>query len=179
MLRGERVVLRAVERGDVEALAAGDADPETWRLVDNGPYVPRTVADVLRDYDAGTGFRPDGGAVPFAVEAAGELVGRVVLHGIDRHNMSGQLGITLLPAARGKGYGPDAIRVLLRYAFRDRGLHRVQLEVLADNAPAIAAYRKVGFVEDGRRREAGWVDGRFVDEVVMSVLAPEWDASPG
>lgn len=101
-----------------------------------------------------------------------------MLHGIDRHNMNGGLGITLLPAARGRGLGPDAIRVLLRYAFRDRGLHRVQLEVLADNAPAIAAYRRVGFVEDGRRREAAWVDGRFVDEVVMSVLAHEWDASP-
>lgn len=71
MLRGDRVVLWAVERADVEALAAGDAEPDTWRLVDGGPYVPRTVTDVLRDYDTGTGFRADGGAVPFAVEADG------------------------------------------------------------------------------------------------------------
>ncbi len=62
---------------------------------------------------------------------------------------------------------------MLHYAFVDRGLHRVQLEVLADNAAAIAAYERLGFVREGVLRGSAWVKGSFVDEIVMSVLSTE------
>jgi RimJ/RimL family protein N-acetyltransferase len=177
VLRGDLVLLRAVERADVEVLAAVSADPVTWHQVDDAPYVPKTVADALKAYDEGTAGRAADAVVPFVVDVGGTPVGRATLWGIDPHNRHAHLGINLAPSARGRGYGTDAVRVLLRYAFRERGLHRVQLEVLADNAPALASYRKAGFVEEGRLREDAWVDGGFVDMLVMSVLADEWLAS--
>ena len=63
--------------------------------------------------------------------------------------------------ARGKGYGTDALRVLVRFAFERRNLRRVHLVTLASNAGGLACYRKVGFVEEGRRREHAWVRGGY------------------
>ncbi len=62
----------------------------------------------------------------------------------------------------------------MRYAFRDHNMNRVWLEVLADNARAIRAYRTCGFVEEGRLRQHAWHDGAYKDVVVMGVLRAEW-----
>ena len=176
MLKGSKVALRPIERADVEVMAAWGLDEELWPEVNAAPYSPRTVADVLKEYDAGESspHRSDEGRATFAVSVEQTLVGGVALWGIDLHNRRAHLGITLGPTGRGKGYGSDACRVLLRYAFVDRGLHRVQLEVLDSNAAAIRAYLAAGFQEDGRMREAAWVRGRFADELYMSVLASEF-----
>jgi RimJ/RimL family protein N-acetyltransferase len=79
------------------------------------------------------------------------------------------------PAFLGKGYGTEAIRLALTYAF-ERGLHRVSLRVLASNARAIACYRKCGFVEEGREREAAFVRGVWQDDLVMGLLDREFDS---
>ena len=171
MLSGERVVLRALQRDEVEVVAAWEQVPETHRQADDTPWVPRTTAQVLKDYDEGKAFHTDRKQVFFVVAVDGEPVGGISLWGIDTHNRKAHLGITTAP--RGRGHGTDAIRVLLHYAFADRGLHRVQLEVLADNAPAIACYRRAGFVEEGRTRDDSWVAGRFVDGLVMGVLSTD------
>lgn len=79
-----------------------------------------------------------------------------------------------LPEHQGKGLGKDVLRVLLGYGFRCRNLHRVHLETLASNQAGLRCYRSVGFVEEGRLREAAWVEGGYEDMVLMSVLRPEW-----
>jgi len=177
VLRGERVLLRALERAEVEETAAWELDPATWQLVDDEPYVPKTTADVVKAYDEGRHYRADAKRVPFAVDVDGAVVGGIALWGVDLHSRRAHLGISLAPHARGRGLGTDAVRVLLRYAFSVRGLHRVQLEALADNANALACYRRAGFVEEGRMREDAWLNGRWVDNVVMGVLAQDWAAS--
>ena len=78
--------------------------------------------------------------------------------------------------ALGAGLRPDAVCVLLRYAFRDHNLNRVCLEVLADNERAIRAYRASGLVEEGRLRQHAWHDGAHKDIVVMGVLRDDWIA---
>ncbi len=175
MLAGELVTLRGIERDDLEVLHGWDQEYSTWPENSTHPYSPTSLADALVAYDARekSPFRAGDTSVPFAVVVDGGVVGRVVLWGIDSHNRLGHLGISLGAEHRGRGYGTDACRVLLRYAFVDRGLHRVQLEVLASNTGAIRAYEKAGFVVDGVLRESGWVRGRFEDEVIMSVLAPD------
>ena len=182
MLRGDRVVLCPIERADLETLAAWDQAYDTWPETSYQPYAPRSLADVLRQYDDGDAdshYRAGERSTPFAVVADDVLVGAVSLWGIDLHNRRAHLGIGLGPEHRGKGYGSDACRVVLRHAFVDRGLHRVQLETLASNEAALRAYRAAGFVEEGRTRESGWVRGGFADEVIMSVLATEWSPDRG
>jgi RimJ/RimL family protein N-acetyltransferase len=81
----------------------------------------------------------------------------------------GRLGMGLLPEARGRGLGERLLRAAMEagWAF---GFRRIQLEAVATNARAIGLYRKVGFVDEGVRRQALYIDGVFMDEVLMAVV---------
>src|SRR4249920_3729853 len=65
---------------------------------------------------------------------------------------------------------------MLRHAFETLGLHRIALYVFEFNERAIRAYRRCGFVIEGRSRESIWRDGRWWDEIAMSVLDSDWRA---
>src|SRR4029077_15899230 len=70
--------------------------------------------------------------------------------------------------------GTEATQLMLDHAFGTLGLHRIALTVFEFNERAIRAYRKCGFVIEGRSRESIWRDGRWWDEIGMSVLSNEW-----
>ncbi len=114
--------------------------------------------------------------VDLATEAA---IGRCMLFNVnlvDRHAM---LGIAIGEKAyRGKGYGLEAIRLLLDYAFNLLNLHNVMLGVFEFNQAAIRCYEKAGFRLIGRRRQCRLIAGRRYDEVMMDILATEF-ISPG
>ena len=73
----------------------------------------------------------------------------------------------------GRGYGREATRLAVDYAFTMRNVRKVYLDVLANNPRAIAAYTKVGFVEEGRRRAHVWSGGAYVDLVLMGIFRPD------
>ena len=82
-----------------------------------------------------------------------------------------ELGITIGDQAYwGKGYGREAVQLLVDYGFRHHNLHRIYLEVHARNERAIRAYRSCGFAEEGRLRQHVWSDGSYDDLVIMGVL---------
>ena len=170
MLTGERVVLRPVRPDDVEPLWRMRQDRLTWAQTNDAPLLPQTLAEYRARYEVPS----TSDDAHFAVDVDGRLVGRAVLFKVDALARVGEVGLSLLAEARGHGYGRDVLRVLLDYAFRSRNLRRVHLQTLASNAPALAAYRAVGFVEEGRLREHAWVEGTYDDVVVMSVLRSEW-----
>jgi RimJ/RimL family protein N-acetyltransferase len=74
----------------------------------------------------------------------------------------------------GKGYGSDAMRIALRYAFTELNLHRVSLTVFEYNPRAIRSYEKCGFQIEGRRRGALLKDGKRWDMIYMGILFDEW-----
>ncbi len=109
--------------------------------------------------------RPPDNLAPFSVVEldGGTLVGAANLWGIDTHNRNAHVGVGLLPAARGKGYGTDVVATLCYYGFVVRGLQRLQIETLADNEGMIRAAERNGFVREGccaRRRGCWGVHGR-------------------
>jgi RimJ/RimL family protein N-acetyltransferase len=83
------------------------------------------------------------------------------------------------PEYRGKGYGSDALRVLLRYVFQDLNLRRLGLFVFGFNDRAIRAYEKVGFVREGCIRQMSRRDGHRSDWYMMGILRNEWEARYG
>ena len=170
MLSGDRVVLRPLRPEDLEPFWRARLDPMTWAQTTESPLLPQTLAEYRARYDAPA---IDSSAA-FAVDVDEVLVGRAALFCVDELARSGEVGLSLLPAHQGKGYGRDVLRVLLGYGFRSRNLRRIHLQTLASNEPALRAYRAVGFVEEGRRREHAWVEGRYDDVVLMSVLRSEW-----
>lgn len=170
-MRGEKVGLRARHEADVPVLhrlhedvaSRSSQDPRPWQPLPP-EHSPFGVAE------------PSEKAAPFSVVVleSQELAGGAVLWGIDTHNRTAHLGISLLPAFHGRGLGSDVVRVLCAYGFVVRGLQRLQVETLADNAPMIAAATKAGFTIEGTLRRSAWVYGAFVDEVVLGLLADEW-----
>ena len=184
MLHGDVVTLRDLRREDLPALhAAVDTDPATFSLVQQGPWRPTSLARRQADFDRALSERPDERTVVFAVQrrddSAGRCVGSALLWGIDEHQRTAHLGLSLVAQARGKGLGRDVVRVLCRYAFDVRSLHRLSLETLATNEAMRATAYSCGFEEEGTLRENAWVLGRRVDEVVFGLLAPQWRAAVG
>lgn len=140
-------------------------DPRPWKPIPPGSaHSPYAMAD------------PSDHAVPFSVVElrSQELVGAAGLWGIDTHNRSAHLGLSLLPDFRGRGLSSDIVRALCEYGFAVLGLQRLQVDTLADNAAMIAAAKRAGFTIEGTFRCAAWVYGAFVDKVVLGLLAHEW-----
>jgi RimJ/RimL family protein N-acetyltransferase len=104
----------------------------------------------------------------------GELIGEAGLHRIDHFSRACELGIGIGREFWGKGFGQDAVRTLVDYAFEHLNMNRVGLYVLAEDPRAVGAYRKAGFVEEGRIRQHAWVRGRYEDELVMAILREDW-----
>jgi len=105
------------------------------------------------------------------------LIGNIGLHNIRHTNRSAITGIFIGEKEnRGKGYGSEALRLILDYGFNTLNLHNIMLNVFSDNEQAIACYKKVGFTEFGRRREACFKGGRYVDDVHMDILDREFYA---
>ncbi|MCL2299040.1 MAG: GNAT family N-acetyltransferase [Firmicutes bacterium] len=102
----------------------------------------------------------------------GRLIGGVGLMDLNQLHQKATLGIFIGEAEdRGKGYGAEAIRLLLEYGFRWLGLRNIDLHVHSDNARAIACYKKAGFKECGRRHGVVFTDGQWHDDVQMEALS--------
>jgi RimJ/RimL family protein N-acetyltransferase len=111
------------------------------------------------------------------VRATWRPIGNTSLMDVDRVNRGATFGILIgEPDARGKGYGTEATRLMLDYAFTAQGLHSVQLNVFEYNLGGIRAYQKAGFKEVGRCRQAHFMGGRFWDVVIMDCLATEFES---
>jgi RimJ/RimL family protein N-acetyltransferase len=73
-----------------------------------------------------------------------------------------------------QGYGTKAIQLLLRHGFESLNLHRLWLRVFETNQGAIRSYEKAGFTLEGKFREAQYLEGKYVNVMIMSVLSSEW-----
>ena len=170
-LSGERVVLRALEPEDADALWRWHNDPVVMRWM-HDPY-PSSLAQVRKELAERA---PDGHAsLTLMVEdGAGRTIGIVALHGAEPESGAAKLDIYLGEKnSWGQGFATDVMRTVCRYGFDKMRLHRIELSVADGNDAARRVYDKVGFVVEGRRREAFWRDGAWSDETVMGLLVGE------
>lgn len=175
VLRGERVLLRPLGEGDLRRCVKWFSDPQVTRFLGRDPGI--TLAEEERWFREYERKRDE---QIFAIEVDGQHVGNVGLHRIDTRHRRADLGIVIGEADRwSRGYGTDALRAVLRYAFQGLALHKVSLDVLASNERAIRVYERLGFVREGVRREDVFKEGRFVDVVRMGILSREFDALEG
>jgi RimJ/RimL family protein N-acetyltransferase len=176
ILTGERVRLRDVRDDDLPVLAKWEMDPGRMATLSNWVIPPSETAAKGRLANWSANEKDDAG---FAIETLDDpsvLVGSIHMWGARPKDRCATLAIALGREYIGQGYGTDAVRVMVGYGFREMGLHRVQLTVAPYNPGAIRVYEKAGFVEEGRQRESVLHDGRWYDEVLMSILDHEWAA---
>lgn len=177
MFYGDRVRLRAIEREDIPTFVRWFNDPEVRQHI--LMYEPMSLAKEERWFEAHLDRKDE---VILALEARIEdtwtHIGNLGLHKLDWKHRSAALGIVIGEKGHwGKGYGTEAVRLMLRFAFHELGLHRVEIEAFEGNARALRCYEKAGFRSEGTRRHAFYRDGRWIDVHVMSVLEPEFTAA--
>jgi RimJ/RimL family protein N-acetyltransferase len=174
-LEGDRVVLRKHVPENLAAFQRWYSDPEVARLAryQDGPMRPDEIDRFFQLRALGHE------SLTMAIHERGSdrLIGSCAFSQLDGDNGSAMYHITIGEKdAWGRGYGTEATQLMLDHAFGTLGLHRIGLTVFEFNERATRAYRRCGFVVEGRARESIWRDGRWWDELAMSVLASEWRA---
>ncbi len=173
MMLGQNVRLRAIERQDLPFFQAALGNPAVNRyLYFNAPL---STDDETAWYEA---VSKDAGSAIFAIDDCRDgtptLIGNCGAHTLDHKNGIADIGIFIgRPELWGKGLGTEAFYLLIRYLHEELRMHRVELEVFASHAAGIRSYQKLGFVQEGVRRQALFRRGAHHDMVTMSCLPGE------
>jgi len=177
-LEGTLVVLRPHVPGNLKAFERWYSDADVARLTryQDGPM----RRDEIERFFAARVVGPDSLALAVHVRATDRLIGTCAFSQLDGDNGSALYHITIGEKdVWGRGHGTEATQLMLRHAFENLALHRIALSVFEFNQRAIRSYRRCGFQVEGRAREAIWREGRWWDEITMSILAPEWQTMHG
>ena len=178
VLIGTHVVLRRHVSDNLAAFQRWYSDAEVSRLTryQDGPMRPEEI----ERFFVARALGAEALSLAVHVRETDRLIGTCALSQLDSDNGSALYHITIGEKDTwGRGYGTEATRLMLDHAFGTLNLHRIGLTVFEFNERAIRSYRSCGFVVEGRAREAIWRDGRWWDELSMSVLHSDWAESQG
>lgn len=177
MLVGKRVTLRALTEADIPRLTEFKNDVEAELLGGGAAPRPRSV-EMVREFFAERAKDKD--SQNFAIEADGRFIGDCGLFDIDQRSGTAEVGIGIGDHDYwGRGYGREALTLLVDYGFRIQNFRKLWLTVQGSNERAIRCYRAVGFVEEGRLREQAWSGGRYEDIVLMGLFRSDFQAPAG
>jgi RimJ/RimL family protein N-acetyltransferase len=184
-LAGDKVILRPFRERDLPAMSEAMGDPEGRVLTGSvhdeaqarAPFTPEEE-ELACDWLLTRNDQADRLDLAVTDKSTGECVGEVVLNEWDPGNESCNFRIFIGPKGRDRGLGTEATRLIVGYGFGRLRLHRISLEVYAFNPRARRAYEKAGFRPEGVLRESLRYNGAWIDATIMSILAPEWSASP-
>lgn len=176
--QGPRVRLRPMRRDDVDLwLVEEQEDAEGVRLLNAGMPLPKSRADAEAFADRYAEFGSRDERLMFSIETLdGTLVGGMNLHSMDPKNGTFQTGSRLYRAFRGQGYGLEAKRILLRYAFHELRYQKYEVRCSEHNAAMVRHLAHFGAVQEGRLRRHIYTDGRYEDELCFGLTREEFDA---
>jgi RimJ/RimL family protein N-acetyltransferase len=177
MIFGERIRLRAMERADVPLFVPWINDPEVRAGI--GMYLPVSLISEESWFE--NMLKGPEAEHPLMIEVKeGEgwvPIGNIAVFGINWRLRSSEIGILIGDRSYwNKGFGTEAMQLILKHGFETLNLHRMYLRVFQTNPRAVRAYEKAGFVHEGVQRQAEFRDGKYVDVLMMSVLVEEWQA---
>ncbi len=168
--------IRPIEKSDLPSFVKWLSDPEV--LENLGIHNPLSMAREERWFEHVLESPED--EHPYAIEInedkSWRMIGNMALFRINPHDHSAEIGIAIGDkSCWDKGFGCEAMKLMVKRGFNDLGLNRIELRVFDTNPRGIRCYEKAGFVHEGRLRQAAWKNGRFVDVLIMSVLQSEWE----
>lgn len=174
MYTGQKVRLREYRKEDIEKALAYINDSEVKKLLAPGiPYL-NTLEDERKWVE---NLSASNDIYSFAIETLGDekYVGGCGLNSIDWKNSVAVVGIFIGDKNYwGKGYGTDAMKVLIKFIFEQMNVHKIKLNVYSFNERAIKSYEKCGFKVEGVLRQEIFRDGRYYDEIIMGLLKEEY-----
>jgi RimJ/RimL family protein N-acetyltransferase len=188
MIYGEKVRLRADERSDIPLFVQWLNDPEVREHL--SMYLPVSLAGEEQWFENMLKLPvneqplaievhaalPAAGVIPADARDGWKLIGNCGFMDINWRIRSAEVGLLIGDkTCWGKGHGTEVMRLLLRHGFETLNLNRIFLRVDETNQRGVHVYEKVGFVQEGRFRQAVYLNGKYQDLLVMSVLRPEWN----
>jgi RimJ/RimL family protein N-acetyltransferase len=179
MLKGDRVSLRPVERSDLPAFTQWYSQYDLLRTL--FPGAMRLVnEDAELDWYERMQRDPHLWCFAIAEKGGEEAIGTCSLMQVDGKNRKAILGISIAnPEAQGKGYGHEAMTLLLEFGFLELNLNRIQLHVFEYNERAVRLYERLGFQREGVLRQSFYREGRYWDEYIMALLRSEFKPRAG
>jgi len=175
MLRGKRISITPIKREYIESFIKWLNDPEITQYLTI--YLPLTL---MEEEEWLENLKNRQNTIHFSIviskeNNSGKLIGNCGIHNIDWKNRFGEAGIMIGEKEfHNQGYGTEAMELLLEYAFNTVNLNRIELNVYDYNTRAIKLYKKLGFTEEGRRRQFMWNKGSYHDAILMGMLTEEW-----
>lgn len=170
-----RVVLRQLTDADVPALHAIFSDPRVMRYWSTAPLAdPAAAAALLAEIDAGR--RADAFYQWGIARADDAVIGTVTLFQLVREHRRAEVGYALGADHWGRGLASAAVARLVRHAFEDLGLHRLEADTDPRNAASLRLLERLGFVREGLLRERWHVGGEVQDAIVLGLLRRAWRA---
>jgi RimJ/RimL family protein N-acetyltransferase len=175
--QGEQVRLRPLRIKDAEQSFAASLDSPSRQFLQLGVELPTSVELQRTALDKYAGCKDADGVIVFAIEnLAGDYVGGISLHSRDEKNGRFSFGIVIDRPHRGQGYAEDAVRILLRYGFWERRYQKCNSACSHTNEASIRLHKKLGFLEEGRRRRQVYFNGAYHDDVLFGMTREEFDA---
>jgi RimJ/RimL family protein N-acetyltransferase len=111
----------------------------------------------------------------FRIEYEDKLIGEIGFRTIKWFNRKAEISLFIAPAHQGKGFGKQALLMLMKFAFKKMNLYRLEAEVIDYNDPAKSLVEKLGFVLEGRLRDAKYNDGNYYDILRYGMLMSEYN----
>ncbi|MFA5524489.1 MAG: GNAT family protein [Tissierellales bacterium] len=175
MLFGKRVRLRGLKMEDVEPAYEYMCDPEVLLNLSPGIPYPMTLEREREWFKSQISMQD---TYNFSIEdiETSLYIGGCGINKIDWKNRVVTVGIYIGDKDfRDKGYGTEAMRLLIDFIFSQMNINRIQLSVFSFNERAIRSYKKNGFVEEGRLKQSIFRNGRYYDEILMSILRENYN----
>jgi len=173
---GERVRLGPHSEELAEWSYGGTLDSRGRQLLRLGIELPTSVEAVREELRKRADCKDVDGVIVFAIRAGdGRPVGGLSFHSRNAKNGTFGFGITVDRAERGKGYATEAVRLILRYAFFERRFQKCNSACIATNDASIAPHKRLGFVEEGRRRRQFFMDGVYYDDILFGLTREEFE----
>lgn len=175
MLYGQNIFLRGLELTDVPELM------KHWNNVEVKKFLNSSVPHSIQEEEEWVKYtwkqRKEGKGFIFAIvyKENDFYIGNIEISIINPKSRRGVIGIAIFNQSYwSRGFGTESIQILLKFAFETLNLNSVELEVFANNQRAQSCYEKSGFKQMGVRREAVFVEGEYIDSILLDITVDEW-----
>jgi RimJ/RimL family protein N-acetyltransferase len=159
----------SLQKENIKIVSTTEDDPEIAALAQDYEILKNLTE--TRSYP-----QPMPSTFMFRVELEGKLIGEVSLKSIRWFNRKAQVSIVIAPEHQGKGYGEQALKAIMEYAFLRMNLYRLEAEVIEYNRRAQKLFEKLGFTFEGKLRQAKYFEGKYYDILRYGMLRTEYDA---
>jgi RimJ/RimL family protein N-acetyltransferase len=173
--QNDLVRLRACTTEDVETNYPSMFDSEARFLLQEELELPPVKATIQERFKTWANFNKETGMLMFTIETLkGKALGGINLYMVNERHGTFSIGIQIFVGERGKGYGTAAMRILLRYAFLERRLHKFNSGWVEGNKVSEAMHTKLGCVREGCLREMTYHGGRYYDWIRVGLTKDEF-----